>query len=250
MALPTPPVSRSDTAKMRSGRSQWALSSSSTLKRPRASALKPASWSTVNGPTTGLPTSGTLRETDATLLTDSATESVTIDAVTFDYHYPSRSDCLVCHNRSAGFVNGLRSRQLNRDFIYPLSGRTDNQLRALDQVGLFNPSPDLSKLDRIVTNVPLHDAGCVRRTSGTIVLGRELRSVPQAESRSQQRGCSVYPRVALAGHFECRRGRRSRHHGGSSCGSRRSNHFDSVRARESHRRMLLDAALGAWSIAW
>lgn len=31
------------------------------------------------------------------------------------WHYPSRSECMVCHSRAAGFVLGLTTEQLNRD---------------------------------------------------------------------------------------------------------------------------------------
>ncbi len=51
------------------------------------------------------------------------------------WHVPSRNECMVCHSRAAGFVLGLRTVQINKDHDY--GGVIDNQLRALDHIGLF-----------------------------------------------------------------------------------------------------------------
>ena len=79
---------------------------------------------------------------DADLLTTSLQEEIPIR--TRDggqrkqtWYYPSRQECLACHNVQSKGVLGVTARQLNRDFLYPQTGRTDNQLRALNHVGLF-----------------------------------------------------------------------------------------------------------------
>lgn len=51
------------------------------------------------------------------------------------WHYPSRSECLTCHNPLAGFALGFKTAQLNRDFVY--SYGVQNQLRALSGAGYF-----------------------------------------------------------------------------------------------------------------
>jgi uncharacterized repeat protein (TIGR03806 family) len=51
------------------------------------------------------------------------------------WHVPSRNECMVCHSRAAGFVLGLNTLEMNRDHDY--GGVIDNQLRALDHVGIF-----------------------------------------------------------------------------------------------------------------
>lgn len=51
------------------------------------------------------------------------------------WHVPSRSECMVCHSRAAGFVLGLRTVQMNKDHDY--AGTVDNQLRAFDHAGFF-----------------------------------------------------------------------------------------------------------------
>jgi mono/diheme cytochrome c family protein len=56
------------------------------------------------------------------------------------WYYPSRQDCLTCHTANAGFVLGVKTRQLNRDFAY--SAGIDNELRAWNHIGLFDTNLD------------------------------------------------------------------------------------------------------------
>ena len=94
---------------------------------------------------------------DAELLATNLTEAIAIKTAagirTQLWYYPSRQDCLVCHTANAGGVLGVKTRQLNRDFAYP-SGVTDNELRAWNHIGLFEPKfaeaelPDFPKLAR------------------------------------------------------------------------------------------------------
>jgi len=55
------------------------------------------------------------------------------------WYYPSRKDCLACHNSRAGGVLGVKTRQLNRDYDYP-SGVASNQLEVWNDLQLFSPS--------------------------------------------------------------------------------------------------------------
>jgi uncharacterized repeat protein (TIGR03806 family) len=52
------------------------------------------------------------------------------------WHLPSRAECMVCHSRAQDYVLGLCEAQMNKDHTYP-SGRTDNQLRVLEHLGLL-----------------------------------------------------------------------------------------------------------------
>jgi uncharacterized repeat protein (TIGR03806 family) len=80
---------------------------------------------------------------DADLLSSALTEAIAIKTATGQvrqqtWYYPSRKDCLECHNARAGGVLGVKTRQLNRLFAYP-SGVTDNELRTWSHIGLFSP---------------------------------------------------------------------------------------------------------------
>ncbi len=57
--------------------------------------------------------------------------------------FPSEADCMRCHTTAAGRTLGLETAQLNRDFTYPQTGRTANQLTTLESIAFFNaPLPD------------------------------------------------------------------------------------------------------------
>jgi hypothetical protein len=89
---------------------------------------------------------------DADLLSSSQTEPVTIQTpnglYTNLWYYPSPSDCLQCHTAVANYVLGANARQFNRTLTYS-NGVTDNELRALNRAGLFNPAID----EATITNI-------------------------------------------------------------------------------------------------
>jgi len=90
---------------------------------------------------------------DADLLPGSLNETNLITTATGVqtqvWYYPSRQDCQICHNQNAGQVLGLRTCQMNGSFTYPATGRTDNQLRTLNHLGMFNTT-------LIETNIPAY----------------------------------------------------------------------------------------------
>jgi hypothetical protein len=51
------------------------------------------------------------------------------------WHYPSRTECMVCHSRAANWVLGLTELQMNREHDY--GGVRDNQLRVLEHLGML-----------------------------------------------------------------------------------------------------------------
>ncbi|MCX8495185.1 MAG: PQQ-dependent sugar dehydrogenase [Akkermansiaceae bacterium] len=80
---------------------------------------------------------------DANLLTTGASQDYTIATAgggtrSQTWSFPSRLDCTSCHNSNSKHVLGAKTYQLNRDLRYPVTGRTDNQLRTLAHVGLLS----------------------------------------------------------------------------------------------------------------
>jgi glucose/arabinose dehydrogenase len=52
-----------------------------------------------------------------------------------NWHYPSRTECMVCHSRAANWVLGLSTLQMNK--VHDYDGVRDNQLRTLEHLGVF-----------------------------------------------------------------------------------------------------------------
>lgn len=54
------------------------------------------------------------------------------------WHYPAAGECSLCHTAAAGFSLGLETSQLNRDFTYPQTGVSANQLATLAGIGVLS----------------------------------------------------------------------------------------------------------------
>jgi uncharacterized repeat protein (TIGR03806 family) len=98
---------------------------------------------------------------DADLLSTSRTEEIPIKtamggARRQTWYYPSRPDCLACHNAKTSGVLGVKTRQMNRTFTYP-SGE-DNELRAWNHAGLFAPEVNDADLAKVSTLAAADDA--------------------------------------------------------------------------------------------
>ena len=52
------------------------------------------------------------------------------------WNFPSRSQCMQCHNSVAGYSLGLKTRQLNKNYLYP-SGISGNQLETWNHLNMF-----------------------------------------------------------------------------------------------------------------
>jgi len=61
------------------------------------------------------------------------------------WHYPGRSECLVCHSQPGNRALAFNTPQLNRDFLYP-NGVIDNQIRSLSNASYFAVSSPVSNL--------------------------------------------------------------------------------------------------------
>ena len=99
---------------------------------------------------------------DADLLDASQTEQIPIKTATGEvrdqtWYYPSRQDCLACHNTHTSGVLGVKTRQMSRPFTYP-SGVADNELRAWNHAGLFEPQVNDADLAKLPTLAAADDA--------------------------------------------------------------------------------------------
>lgn len=88
---------------------------------------------------------------DADLVTNGLSEDIPISTGhglrTQKWYYPGRQDCLTCHTTVSGGVLGIKTAQLNGNYPYP-NGITDNQLRTLGHLHLFNAAFDEHRLYR------------------------------------------------------------------------------------------------------
>ena len=73
------------------------------------------------------------------------------------WDYPSRNQCVECHQPTSGNVLGLKSRQLNHSIFYPSSGNSANQLTTLTSLGLFDQNPNFSSLPSELQSVSIDD---------------------------------------------------------------------------------------------
>lgn len=88
-------------------------------------------------------------ETEATLLPGAKARVVG----TQTWNYPSRSQCLQCHTAIAGRSLSPEVGQLNRDMLYPATGRTANQLETLAGLGFLS-----APLSGPVATLPRYEA--------------------------------------------------------------------------------------------
>ncbi len=87
---------------------------------------------------------------DAELVNEAAELTLTVpdaegNAQPFQWHYLSRQSCLACHNKNAGFVLGVNTRQLNRNVEPRNFWESPQQLLAWSHNGMFAKSPDPSE---------------------------------------------------------------------------------------------------------
>lgn len=72
------------------------------------------------------------------------------------WHYPSRSECLICHNHAAGGVLGVKTSQLNGSIAYA-DGRRANQLAEWSRLGLFQQPITADELPELPRQVAPSD---------------------------------------------------------------------------------------------
>lgn len=157
--------------------------------------------------------------TDAELLPDRATETLTVTdrqgvERTFDWTYPSRTDCLQCHTAAAGRVLGVTTRQLNH--LERIAGADRNQLDVWRGIGMFTtdigaaaPYPSMADPADLAASISDRarswiDANCAmcHRPGGTTTTDLDLRhATPDALTNL----VDVLPQRGDLGLFDARR---------------------------------------------
>ncbi len=99
---------------------------------------------------------------DADLLLDGLSETIAVTTASGGtrqqtWSYPSRSDCLQCHNTASTQVLGLRTWQLNGLLHYPGDGAPVNQLVKWGELGLFDIAPTAAQVAGMLRAAPLED---------------------------------------------------------------------------------------------
>lgn len=117
---------------------------------------------TANGGKYGVTYKWNAAGTDASLLTVGATEDFTIaqtggGSVTQRWSYPSRAECLQCHNTTAGQALGVRTDALNKSFYYSTTGRTANQLVTFNSLGMFTNTLTVTQLENFIESRAIED---------------------------------------------------------------------------------------------
>lgn len=133
-------------------------------------------------------------ETDAELLTISDTREIDITengqfSHTQTWEFPSRTQCITCHNPNAEYVLGFNTLQLNKGYEH--NGNTINQIEYLKSLGLFSNS---------VSNPGSYDK-LVKVDSDEATLEKRIRSYLDSNCSSCHRDGGV-PSVYLDFTFE------------------------------------------------
>ncbi len=106
---------------------------------------------------------------DAELLADGLTETIAIATASGGtrqqtWTYPSRSDCLQCHNSASTQVLGLRTWQLNGSLLYPGDSTPTNQLLKWSQLELFDATLTGAQIAGFRKSAALADASASMET--------------------------------------------------------------------------------------
>jgi len=74
------------------------------------------------------------------------------------WNFPSRENCMGCHNSTAGFALGVNTRQLNGNHTYSPTGITANQIATWSSIGLFSNAPTADQISGFAKMTPIHNA--------------------------------------------------------------------------------------------
>ncbi|MEO1448256.1 MAG: PQQ-dependent sugar dehydrogenase [Bacteroidota bacterium] len=77
-------------------------------------------------------------QTDAELMNASLDSVISVNGQNQTWHFPSRSECLSCHQAAGGSVLGPKTRHLNSSITYPSTGIHGHQLVTLSHLGILD----------------------------------------------------------------------------------------------------------------
>ncbi len=117
---------------------------------------------TTNGGKYGFTYKWNAAGTDATLISNGVQENYTYTlsgggSEQRTWSYPSRGDCMICHNDVAGQALGVKTATFNSKFLYPSTGRTANQLETFNALGAFNVTLTASQIENAIESRALTD---------------------------------------------------------------------------------------------
>ncbi|NND15674.1 MAG: PKD domain-containing protein, partial [Eudoraea sp.] len=101
-------------------------------------------------------------QTDATLQEVSLDEPIAITTVGGgtryqNWHFPSNSECVSCHNNNSKGTLGPRTRYLNKDYTYSKTNITANQLVTLSYLGILDQNINDSQTPNFLTHKSIDD---------------------------------------------------------------------------------------------
>jgi hypothetical protein len=132
------------------------------------------------------------QHTDATLVAEDGLNMPVVNdkGAMQSWYFPSRNDCVLCHNNYVGFSLGPETRMLNIDYTYP-GGTRANQIATLEHIGLFDGP--VKRLD------PLPDPGqgVTPTMNDPATLVKRTRSYMHANCAICHRPNGEYPDIDL-----------------------------------------------------
>jgi hypothetical protein len=132
------------------------------------------------------------QHTDATLIAEDGVNMPVVNdkGAMQSWYFPSRNDCVLCHNTSVGFSLGPETRMLNIDYTYP-GGTKANQIATLEHIGLFDGP--VKRLDAL----PNPGEGVTPTMNDPATLVKRARSYMHANCAICHRPNGEYPDIDL-----------------------------------------------------
>ncbi len=102
-------------------------------------------------------------QTDAVLQGFELDETINITTTeggtrTQTWHFPSNTECFICHNNATKGGLGLRTRYLNKNYTYDETGITANQLVTLSHLGILDENITDADTQSFLTGKSIYDA--------------------------------------------------------------------------------------------